>query len=160
MMGPMTTVTGRETVEVHPSGGVVVGDDGSACAAVAMRAAAVEAGRRQVDLHVVRAWSITTAVRPVDVPAGIVPSMAEFEAATIAEERSRVERLLGTSGITAHVHAVHAPPAEALLTASATADLLVVGTRGRGGFERLLLGSVAEQCIRYAGCSVLVTRGE
>ncbi len=138
----------------------MVGDDGSECAAVAMRAAAVEAERRKVDLHVVRAWSITTAVSPPDVPAGIIPSMAEFESATIAEERSRVEQLLGAGGVTAHVHAVHAPPVEALLTASETADLLVVGTRGRGGFERLLLGSVAEQCIRYAGCSVLVARGD
>jgi nucleotide-binding universal stress UspA family protein len=69
-----------------------------------------------------------------------------------------VKELLGEAGGTTCVHVVHAPPAKALLTAAKTADLLVVGTRGLGGFERLLLGSVAEQCIRHAACSVLVVR--
>ena len=56
------------------------------------------------------------------------------------------------------VHVVHSAPAKALFHAAQTADLLVVGTRGLGGFKHLLLGSVAEQCIRYASCNVLVVR--
>ena len=154
----MMGTTWREATEFHPEGGVVAGDDGSACAAVAVRAAAKEAVRRSLTLHVVRAWSLTSAVRPSDVPAGIVPSMTEFEAATLAEEQSRVDDLLRGSDAPWQVHVVHATAVKALLAAAQTADLLVVGTRGRGGFQQLLLGSVAEQCIRHAGCSVLVVR--
>ena len=150
--------TSREVTELRPDGGVVVGDDGSSCAGAAVRAAAEEAVLRGVKLHVVRAWSITTAVRPADVPQGIVPSMTEFEAATLSAERQRVTELLQGSTAEVEVHAVHAAPAKVLIEAAATADLLVVGTRGRGGFKSLLLGSVAEQCLRHAPSSVLVVR--
>ena len=154
----MTRSTAREVVEFRPQGGVVVGDDGSACAAIAVRAAAEEAALRGLLLHVVRAWSITSAARPSDVPPGIVPSMTEFEAATLAQEQSRAGDLLRGSEAGAQVHVVHAGAVKALLCASETADLLVIGTRGGGGFQQLLLGSVAEQCIRHAHCSVLVVR--
>lgn len=154
----MTYSPKRESAEFRPDGGVVVGDDGSACGAAALRAAALEARRRGLPLHVVRSWTLATAVRPADVPQGLVPSLLEFEAATLATEEQRVKEVLGDAADAAVVHVVHAPPAKALLTAAETADLLVVGTRGMGGFERLLLGSVAEQCIRHAACSVLVVR--
>jgi nucleotide-binding universal stress UspA family protein len=152
------TSPAREVTEVRPDGGIVVGDDGSQCAAAAVREAAEDARRRGVTLHVLRAWSITTAVRPADVPPGIVPSLLEFEAATLAAERKRVESLV-KGRVPVEVHAVHANAAKALICASETAELLVVGTRGLGGFRSLLLGSVAEQCIRHAATSVLVVRG-
>jgi nucleotide-binding universal stress UspA family protein len=82
----------------------------------------------------------------------------------VAAERARVAELLAGSPagstVDAEVHAVHGAPAKVLIEAAETADLLVVGTRGRGGFKRLLLGSVAEQCLRHASCSVLVVRDE
>jgi nucleotide-binding universal stress UspA family protein len=152
----MTSST-REVTEVRPDGGVVVGDDGSRGAAVAVRAAAEDAARRGATLHVIRAWSIASAMRPADVPPGIVPSMLEFEAATLAAEQARVRELLDVT-VPVEVHAVHATAAKALICASETADVLVVGTRGLGGFKSLVLGSVAEQCIRHAASSVLVVR--
>ena len=152
-------MTSREVTELHPDGGILVGDDGSVCAAAAVRAAAEEAVLRGVKLHVLRAWSITSAVRPGDVPQGIVPNMVEFEAATLAAVRQRVDGLLAGSAADVEVHAVHAAPAKALIEAAGTADLLVVGTRGRGGFKNLILGSVAEQCLRHAPKNVLVVRG-
>ncbi len=151
------------TTACHPDGGVLVGDDGSADAAQAVRAAAEEAHRRGVTLHVLRAWRILSADRPDEVPPGVVPSLAEFEAATLATERTRVAGLLaglpeGPAGVPVEVHVVHAAATKALLEASQSADLLVLGARGVGGFARLMLGSTADQVLRYAACSVLVAR--
>lgn len=153
----MNTIGSEEVTVVEPDGGVLVGDDGSDCAAEAVLAAAQEAARRDLPLHVVRAWSIVSGVRPPDLPRGVVPSVLELEANTLEAQRRRLAKLLDGS-VQPHVHVVHAPPAKALLHAAQTADLLVVGTRGLGGFKHLLLGSVAEQCIRYAPCNVLVVR--
>lgn len=158
--GPMTDAGQQVTTEIRPEGGVVVGDDGSDCAATAVRAAAEEAVRRGLTLHVIRAWSLMSATRPADLPRGVVGSLPEYEAATLEAERARVDRILGQEPRAAvEVHVAHAAAANALLAASSTADLLVVGTRGLGGFKHLLLGSVAEQCIRHADCNVLVVRG-
>jgi nucleotide-binding universal stress UspA family protein len=51
-------------------------------------------------------------------------------------------------------------PAQALVSASEGADMLVVGSRGRGGFTGLVLGSVSQQCIHHARCPVTVVRGQ
>jgi nucleotide-binding universal stress UspA family protein len=47
-----------------------------------------------------------------------------------------------------------------LLDASDTADLLVVGSRGHGGFTEALLGSVSQHCVHHAHCPVVVIRGQ
>jgi len=147
----------------RPDGGVVVGDDGSDDAEHAVRYAFEEAQRRSTTLHVIRAWSIMSTSRPADVPPGIAASLAEYEATVHAEEDERVAKVLGLENAAAHgvrveIHCVHSPAAQALITASETADVLVVGSRGRGGFRSLVLGSVAEQCIRHAAGPVIVVR--
>lgn len=149
------------TKSVRPDGGVVVGDDGSEGAARAVRFALEEARRRNTSLHVVRAWSIMSTSRPIDVPPGFAASLAEYETAAMAEEKARVGHLLGPDpGVPLEVHCVHSPAAQALITASETADVIVVGSRGLGGFRSLVLGSVAEQCIRHACGPVIVVRDE
>lgn len=144
---------------VELDGGVAVGLDGSTSSLRALDIGAGEARLRGTTLHVVRAWSIRTARRPANCPPGAVPSMDEFhQAVTEATQAILDERLGPEPRVPIEVHVVHSPSPQALLSASLGADVLVVGHRGRGGFSGLLLGSVAEQCVRHASCPVLVVR--
>jgi len=146
-----------ENVELD--GGVAVGVDGSQSSITALRHAADEACLRKTALHVVRAWTMRTVPRPADCPPGRVPSIVEYEEEARRRTQVLVDAELGESPpCEVRVHVVHAPSAQALVAASKFADLLVVGHRGRGGFGGLLLGSVAEQCVRHAHCPVLVVR--
>jgi nucleotide-binding universal stress UspA family protein len=56
--------------------------------------------------------------------------------------------------------AVPGNPSEVLIEASREATMLVVGSRGGGGFKGLLMGSVSTQCVHYSHCPVLVVREE
>lgn len=157
MPGWQQHVTRSVTLE----GGVLVGDDGSDSSARAVRYAAAEAHRRGAPLHVVRAWGLGTGEAPPDAERGYVPPLEDVEAATLDVARRRVREVVGDVPLAdddVHVHVVHEAPAGALVEAAAGADVLVVGTRGRGGFTRLLLGSTADQCVRYAACPVVVVR--
>lgn len=140
--------------------GVVVGHDGSASSDRALAFAAEEARMRGLPLHVVRAWSMTSTPRPAGVPHGVVATEDQYTAAVGEELRRALERVLGVdTGLDAELHVVHGPASAALIGASAHADLLVVASRGRGGFAGLLLGSTSEQVVRHADCPVVVLRG-
>ncbi len=152
------TMAGIHTA-VELDGGVLVGDDGSVCAAHALRYAAAEAARRGTDLHVLRAWNITTAVRPPDVPFGTTPSIVEMQDATLAEARRRAEEAAAEHpGVTVHAHTVFGRADRALVAAASGADVLVVGSRGRSKLSNLLLGSTAATSIREAKVPVIVVR--
>jgi nucleotide-binding universal stress UspA family protein len=75
-----------------------------------------------------------------------------------AEEQARafVADAVPEQAAQVRVSAVMGTPAEALLRASTGADLLVVGSRGHGGFSSMLLGSVSMQCALHAPCPVTV----
>lgn len=146
-----------------PSSGIVVGDDGSETATVAIAEAAREAQLRKLPLHIVRTWSIRTAPRPETRKHGAVPSLHEYEHSIAQNIEARVKQVIPAETLTrleVHYQPVHGSPAKALIRASEKADLLVVGTRGLGGFAGLILGSVADQCVKYSHCPVLVARGE
>ncbi len=73
--------------------------------------------------------------------------------------REAVERVRGDHpAVKVETAVVEGPPARVLVEMSADADLLVVGTRGLGGFSGLLLGSVSQQCVHHARCPVTVVR--
>jgi nucleotide-binding universal stress UspA family protein len=57
-------------------------------------------------------------------------------------------------------HVVEGNAAQVLVDASAGADLLVLGSRGHGGFTEALLGSVSQHCVHHARCPVLIIRGQ
>ena len=59
-----------------------------------------------------------------------------------------------------HTQVVKGHPAPVLLDAAVGADLLVIGSRGHGGFTDALLGSVGLHCVHHAHCPVLIMRGE
>ena len=64
------------------------------------------------------------------------------------------------SDVSMRSHVVEGNPARVLLDAVAGADLLVVGSRGHGGFAEALLGSVSQHCVQHAGCPVVVIRSQ
>jgi nucleotide-binding universal stress UspA family protein len=138
---------------------IVVGHDGSAQAAHALGTALDLATALAAPVVIVRAWSIDTAPRGALFHDGYASPFSEVSARVrellIEETRAIRER---HTGVTVEYQGVLGQPAEALIEVSRNARMLVVGSRGRGGFAALMLGSVSEQCVRHASCPVLVVR--
>ena len=145
-----------ESVQIE--GGILVGHDGSECAQHALRWAGELARRADLDLHVLRAWSMTSAPRPKSWSPGYVPPMEDWAGGVYEELNKHVTAARLDSSVRVHCHVVHRSPAKGLIETAAGADLLVVGARGRGGFGGLLLGSVSDQCVHHAECPVTVIR--
>jgi nucleotide-binding universal stress UspA family protein len=138
--------------------GIVVGIDGSHNASHALGWAMAEAALRKVDLTVITVHSVPAGYwtrQPVAMP-GDEERVAEARAA--AEEAvAKAALALGDSQPTSvTVSAFNGFPAEALIEASENCDLLVVGSRGGGGFGSLLMGSISSQVVHHAKCPVVV----
>lgn len=136
---------------------VVVGVDGSAPSRHAIEYAVDQAVAREADLHAVLAWSVFT----VHDEGGIVADGYDFD-----EESAKADRLLDEAltgwrdrypDLRVRRHAVHQiDPVRALLDESEGAGLIVVGSRGIGGFAGLLLGSTVDGLVRQATSPVAV----
>ena len=137
-------------------GVVVVGIDGSASAAAALRWSAAEAQLRGSRLLVVHAW--TPVYTDVLLGGGFSPSRANGSEMHNAAEELLVRATAGLDGdgVEIECRAVEGNAPEVLIAAAAEGDLLVVGSRGHGGFTGLLLGSVSQQCVRRADCPVVI----
>ena len=138
-------------------GAVVVGVDGSAADTAAVRWAVQEAHRRPARLCVVHALSQRHS-----------GAFHRANPAFVAEERRAADDVLGSAVRQARALAgdvdVHpvleaGRPAVVLLRRAAAADLVVLGSKGRGGFAGLLLGSTSLQVAMHASCPVVVLRG-
>lgn len=140
--------------------GVVVGSDGSALSEAAIATAFEQADGRGLPLTVVHAWA------PEFVGAGIAALAAETNLQQAAEEESALaaEVLAGWGekypDVVVHRATVRGHPVAALVDSSKGAELVVVGSRGRGGFAGLLLGSVSQGVLHHAHCPVMVVRHE
>jgi nucleotide-binding universal stress UspA family protein len=143
---------------VRVEGGIVFGHDGSKCAQEAVRWTGRLAVRADLELHVVRAWSMTTAPRPSSWSAGYVPPLADWEKAVLDELTAHIAAAGLDPKVRVTCHVVHKAPVQALMAAAEGANLLVVGARGRGGFAGLVLGSVSDQLVHHAPCPVTVVR--
>lgn len=134
---------------------IVVGVDGSASSKEALRWAAAEAQRSGAVLEVVMAWD--NPYRDMWLPSD--PPGTDRLALVKRTVNDLVDEVLGSPPpITVATAAAEGPPAQVLVRAAHGAELLVVGSRGHGGFAGVLIGSVSLHCVSHAPCPVVVVR--
>jgi nucleotide-binding universal stress UspA family protein len=135
---------------------IVVGVDGSDGSLDALQYAIDEARSHGADVEAVSAWHVPTMIYT----GGYIPMPPDptgFERATKAAlDKALSEVAAETDGVEITPVVREGQAAEVLVEAAKSADLLVVGSRGRGGFTGLLLGSVSQQCAQHAPCPVVV----
>jgi nucleotide-binding universal stress UspA family protein len=142
-------------------GVIVVGVDHSAGAKAALRFALEEARLRQATLRVVHAWQFgyigaTGLESLLPVVGGELEDFRQSAAAALDETLREV--VADADGVTIERRVDQGAPAAVLVEESRGADMLVVGSRGHGGFAQLLLGSVSQQCAHHASCPVVIVR--
>ncbi|TVZ91731.1 MULTISPECIES: universal stress protein [unclassified Streptomyces] len=136
---------------------VVVGVDGSPSSYEAVRWAVRYAGLVGGTVDAVAVWELP-GLYGWSAPA---VDMDVDEDETRQKMRQELTEVLGADGAEAvRTHVVHGNPADVLLRAAEDAEVLVVGSRGRGGFARALLGSVSQHVSQHASCPVVIVRSE
>jgi nucleotide-binding universal stress UspA family protein len=137
--------------------GITVGVDGSASSKRALEEAAKEAGIRHAPLTVLAVHRAVVGYSggPVTYPEDGTLTRQAREAAQ-ADTDKVLGELDGPRPESVTVKAVHGFPAEELINASKDADIVVLGSRGAGGFKHLLMGSVSSQVAHHAHCPVLI----
>lgn len=151
---PVVVVRGSSAGGPGDDRPVVVGIDGSALSEAATELAFEQAAAREVPLIAVHAWSD-------HVPVGLGTSV-DLDSVDADQRRLLAERLAGWRekyrDVEVRTSVVRDRPAHALVEQSGVAQLLVVGSRGRGQAAGLLLGSVSHAALHKAPCPVLVVR--
>ena len=137
---------------------LVVGLDGSRDSRRALQWAAALADRAAVPLRAIEAWSYP-ALTVVPGWSELV-SPAEMDDRTVEGIRALVATELGEVPGFVTPEARRGPAARAILGAVGPDTVLVLGSRGRGGFAGLLLGSVSRECIEHAQCPVVIARDD
>ncbi len=133
---------------------IVVGVDGSAASKAALAWAAGQARLTGAVVDAVIAWEVPLALR-TPWPPGLTTDFKGIAADTLA---GAVAGLPGPDRAEVRSEVVEGDATQVLLDASAGAELLVVGSRGHGGFVDALLGSVGHHCVAHATCPVVVIR--
>ena len=141
--------------------GIIVGVDGSGHSQRALEWAIKEAAIRHVPLTVL---TVHEAIRGYFSGVALYPDdPARTEEARKAAQAETDKVLAGLDGPrpdSVTVKAVHGFPVEELVNAGKDADMIVLGSRGAGGFTRLLMGSTASQVSQHAHCPVLIVPPE
>lgn len=133
---------------------IVVGVDGSDASVDALRWAARLGAALGCDLEAVTSWQYPMSYGMAGVPIEWIPAADAAQALLTA-----IKSAFGDDqpeGICSRV--IEGNPAAVLIEASADAEMLVLGSRGHGGFVGLLIGSVSTACTEHAACPVFVTR--
>jgi nucleotide-binding universal stress UspA family protein len=149
-----STVAGEQPAKSGlPS--VVVGVDGSEASKDALIWAANYAHLIGGEVRAIAVWewpvSMGTALPLPD-------DYSPFDDAESSLSKSVATALGDSPEVVIHTEVAEGSPSYALVEASKEAVLLVVGSRGHGGFTGLLLGSTSEHCARHAACPVVVVR--
>ena len=144
--------------------GIVVGVDGSPNSERALDWAMTEAAVRHAPLTVIAVHpAMKSYFTRTDNPVTLSEDSAAIDKMREAAEemtQKAASRLGDARPASVNVHMVNGFPAKELVDASHDADLVVVGSRGGGGFGRLMLGSVSSQVIHHAACPVVVVPHE
>ena len=147
---------GAGAVDIRGGDEVVVGVDSSAGSRAALRWAAEEARVRAAPLRAVAAWHVGPAPASPNQTAMDAHTAEDVGRASQRQLEDTVRSVLGDQAGDVRCSAVEGRAARVLIDASAGARLVVVGTRGHGGFVGLLLGSVSQQLTQHARCPVTV----
>jgi nucleotide-binding universal stress UspA family protein len=138
---------------------IVVGVDGSPSSVSALRWAIAQAGLTGATIDAVIAWHYPELAASGLAVGGLEPTFGFRENAEKIVSDAINSALDPASAVPVHSRAIQGHAAQVLLDASDGADLLVVGSRGHGGFTEALLGSVSQHCVHHARCPVVVIRG-
>ncbi len=138
---------------------IVVGVDGSKSSDSALRWAIRQAGVTGAAVDAVNAWYYPDMAGAGMAAGGMVPTYDPREIAAKIAADAVSSALDPASEVPVRTRIAQGNAAQVLLDASAGADLLVVGSRGHGGFAEALLGSVSQHCVQHALCPVVVVRG-
>src|SRR5476649_750897 len=138
---------------------IVVGVDGSEGSARALQFALAEARLRGANLKAVSAWHVPAIVYE----AGWVPAELDLDDYPRFAQEALAKALADggaeTSGVEVTTVVTKGQAADVLCAEAKGADLLVVGSRGLGGFRGLMLGSVSQQCAHHAPCPIVIVPG-
>jgi len=139
---------------------IVVGVDGSQSSKAALAWAIGQAELTDASVEAVMAWEYPISFAGVGyAPIGSVLGTDFAENAEQMLGAAISETVDQASKIKVSATAREGNPARILLEAARGADLLVVGSRGHGGFTEALLGSVSQHCVYHAQCPVVIVRG-
>lgn len=134
---------------------IVVGVDGSSGSKTALRWALEQAERTAADVEAVNVWTPDPTYYACMPVAFAVDDLAIAAEATLLDALVEVTREYGRS-VPIRPRVLRGPPAEELLHAARSAQLLVLGAPTHGTLAGLLLGSVSHQCVQRATCPVLI----
>jgi nucleotide-binding universal stress UspA family protein len=155
---PLMVVRGRPS----PTGPVLLAVDGSQAGEAAVAFAFAEAAMRGAPLVAMHVWN-TRSERALDDPLDPMRVVVDVGRLEEAQRRLLEETLAPHRAerpdVVVEPRLVRSRIRSALLTASGVAQLVVVGARGRGGFQGMLLGSVSQALLHHADCPVVVVRG-
>lgn len=141
------------------SGRIVVGVDGSPSSKAALAWAVDQAGVTGASVEAVIAWHYPVMVGGMPfAPIGVIDGTdySEFAAGVLSEVIGATADPDGPVKVSSVVREGNA--AQVLLNEAKGADMLVVGSRGHGGFTEALLGSVSQACVHHARCPVVIIR--
>ncbi len=146
---------GATELAARTNGPVVVGVDGSGNCLAAIAVAFEEASLRGTELVAVHAWSDTN---QFIAPGPDWPAVQAAQEAVVAESLARGEEQFPEVSVRSVV--VNDRPAPNLIAHAETAQLVVVGSHGRGGFAGMLLGSTSQVVLHGTACPIIIVREE